>query len=174
MRLLYSMLGVVALVSALMFALFTFLGNRAPAAFSQTYTVEVEAPSSLVWLVAKDVSQLTARRENINQVTLVELDEVGAVEWEELSGETAVVRYRRTDSLDQRLWAFEVVGGNVEIQASYRYEIEDLGDGRSRLTGVEDSGIEAIALRAAFAFAGGREALLRSWIDEIKQTAEAQ
>ena len=81
--------------------------------------------------------------------------------------------YRRQVAEPYQRLVLVIDGGNMGIEGSFRYDLRPTDQGTS-LTVVEQSQVQDLMLRAAFALAGGRDQVLRAQLAEIKEVSEAQ
>ena len=173
MRLLFTTIAVFLLLCALIGAGIAWIGRRAPVEFQVQLTAEIDAQPEVGWAALTNISTLPGRDDDISEVELLAVDDTGPLRWKVVRGDTSVMIYRRQLADPYRQLVLTIDGGNMGIEGSYRYDLVPADQG-TILTVVEDSQVQDLMLRAAFALAGGRDQVLRAQLAEIKEVSEAQ
>ena len=173
MRLLFITVAVFLLLCALIGTGIALVGRRAPVEFQVELSTEINAGPDIVWAALTNISTLPDRDDDISEVELLETDEDGPLRWKVVRGDTSVMIYRRQVAEPYQRLVLVIDGGNMGIEGSFRYDLRPTDQGTS-LTVVEQSRVQDLMLRAAFALAGGRDQVLRAQLAEIKEVSEAQ
>jgi len=172
MRLFVGLIGTFLVVCALIGTAFFWIGQRAPVQFRTEVATDIEATPDIVWAALTNIGTLTDRDDKITEVELLVVDDHGPLRWKVLRGDTSVMIYKRLVSEPNRRFEIAIDGGNMAIVGGYEYRLTPLSTSQTRLIAVEETEIEDILFRAAFALAGGRDRVLRAQLAEIKQVSE--
>ena len=173
MRLLFTTIAVFLFLCVLIGAGIAWVGRRAPVEFQVEMSADIKARPEIVWAALTNISTLPDRDDDISEVELLEADQEGPLRWKVVRGETSVMIYRRQVAEPYQRLVLVIDGGNMGIEGSFRYDLRPTDQGTS-LTVVEQSQVQDLMLRAAFALAGGRDQVLRAQLTEIKEVSEAQ
>ena len=173
MRLLFTTIAVFLFLCVLIGAGIAWVGRRAPVEFQVEMSADINARPEVVWAALTNISTLPDRDDDISEVELLEAGQEGPLRWKVVRGDTSVMIYRRQVADPYQRLVLVIDGGNMGIEGSFRYDLRSTDQGTS-LTVVEQSQVQDLMLRAAFALAGGRDQVLRAQLAEIKEVSEAQ
>ena len=172
MRLLFTTIAVFLFLCVLIGAGIAWVGRRAPVEFQVEMSADIKARPEVVWAALTNISTLPDRDDDISEVELWKPIKKGHCDGR-LCGAILVMIYRRQVAEPYQRLVLVIDGGNMGIEGSFRYDLRPTDQGTS-LTVVEQSQVQDLMLRAAFALAGGRDQVLRAQLAEIKEVSEAQ
>ena len=146
---------------------YVMLGILSPKEYKGEITAEIDVPKRFVWTYLTEIDSLAVRRNDIEEIEHLGLNEIGLEKWREYTDAKGFVEMEFLEKVPDRKVSVKMSRSSFGMTGIWTYEFKDGGNENTIITVKEESTAERFVPRAMLTL-GGREAYLENQVRIIE------